>query len=189
MPRVKKSKKKSKAFFNEEQFGVVKAAILGTFINLGIFYLLYVAFPLKVPSLESNIDKIVFTLKWSVFPLITMFIGIITVANSRFFSKAINPLIDAESDRQKVHIKYLNNTHEQLFLFVLTNLILSTFLQGENLRVIAIICIIFTIARIVFWLGYLQAPVKRALGMFMTELVVFPPLFYAAYMVIKEMIL
>lgn len=189
MPKPNNKDNKALTLFNEEQLGVVKAAIFGAIATLILAYLLYKILPLPIPSLETKLDKIVYAARCLVFPMLTMFAGIVTVANSRFFSQAINPLINAETDRQKVHIKYLNNTHEQLFLFTFTTIVLSTFLEGESIRFIPILCLIFTIARIIFWVGYLQAPVKRGLGMIITEIAVFAPLIYTVYLVIKELIL
>ncbi|HAX89473.1 MAG TPA: hypothetical protein DCY91_25255 [Cyanobacteria bacterium UBA11370] len=113
-----------------------------------------------------------------------LFAGFLSVGNARFLSHAINPLAGAESERMRVHLRYLSNTLEQVVLFFITNLILATFLDTNSIKLIPILVTLFILGRIAFWIGYLKNPLYRAFGMGVTAYPTAIVLFYDTYRVL-----
>ena len=57
-----------------------------------------------------------------------------------------------------------DNTLQQLVIFVIATLALGASLPPARLAVIAAAAIVFTVARLVFWIGYRIHPLYRAPG-------------------------
>ena len=117
----------------------------------------------------SQADKLVYTLQWQTFSLLTLLLGIMRIASVRRATKAIDPIQGKGEHLLTIEHKYLQNTLEQLSLSISGQLILSTYLSAEYLtRVIPSLVASFVIARVLFYVGYKMDPVKRAVGFSMT---------------------
>ena len=114
--------------------------------------------------------------------IIALFIMVVSVANSRFLSDAIDPLAQKETVAQTVNGRVTDNTLQQNFLFLVATLALSTVLSEARLQVIPAMTIVFVIARIVFWIGYRLDPLLRAPGMSATVYLNLGGLLAAAYL-------
>lgn len=133
-----------------------------------IYYGGYYQWPSAVPvPTSSDFDtKIVYTLRCMLPPLLVLVFGIGKVASMRVLGYARNPLGGQEALIQKDK-NFLQNTLEQLAVFVLTTLALMSYLEGEELRLIPLHCFNFVLGRILFRIGY---PDYRAWGFAMTHL-------------------
>jgi uncharacterized membrane protein YecN with MAPEG domain len=170
--------------FNTQQKIVVISAIAALVFAVGFVGILYFWVLLPLPNLETLEERLIFTLRCQIFPALMLFAGIATVGNYRFLSPAINPLAGAESEAMKVHLRYLSNTLEQVVLFMIVNVIFSTFLNAQTIKIIPILAILFVVARLAFWFGYLQSPMYRAFGMALTLYPTAILLFYDIYHVL-----
>jgi uncharacterized MAPEG superfamily protein len=133
----------------------------------GMFALVTIlSLALPAPSdIETLVDRLAFALKLNVFAVLPFLVMIITVANSRFLSEAIDPLAQKESTSQLVDGRVTDNTLQQNFVFFVGTLALSTVLEARHLQVLTAATIVFVLARIVFWIGYRRHPLYRAPGM------------------------
>ena len=121
---------------------------------------------LPVPQIADSLgERLAYALRANVVALLPLFIMIITVANSRFLSEAIDPTRQAESVSMQIDGRVVDNTLQQNFVFVIASLALSTIVPLHYLQVVWACVIVFVTARLVFWLGYRLNPLYRAPGM------------------------
>ena len=121
---------------------------------------------LPVPEIVDSLgERLAYALRANVVALLPLFIMIITVANSRFLSEAIDPTRQAESVSMQIDGRVVDNTLQQNFVFVIASLALSTIVPLQNLQVVWACAIVFVTARLVFWFGYRLNPLYRAPGM------------------------
>ena len=119
--------------------------------------------PFAVPGEDSLTARLVYTLRWQIFPLMTLMFAIGRVADTRLETAAINPLSGKEH-LVEFQQRFLRNTLEQLIVHVLGQLVLCTFLSSESKRIIPPMALLFVAGRILFWIGYRTDPLKRATG-------------------------
>ena len=144
--------------------GLMEFAI-GLPLNIALFCALYFWLLPDYAGLESAAERLVFVFKCSALPGATLLFGLWAVALGRGTSLAINPLKGLESPTLQIHLRYFQNTLEQVVLFVVSAAALSPFLNSGNSKIIAAAAILFFINRLVFWLGYLKHPNFRGLGL------------------------
>ena len=121
---------------------------------------------LPVPEIADSLgERLAYALRANVVALLPLFSMIITVANSRFLSEAIDPTRRAESVSMQIDGRVVDNTLQQNFVFVIASLALSTIVPLQYLQVVWACVIVFVTARLVFWFGYRLNPLYRAPGM------------------------
>lgn len=80
-------------------------------------------------------------------------------------SPAIDPLAGYDTPRMRVNLRYLQNTLEQLVLFVPGLFGLAVYCaDGRSMRAVAATTAVWVIARIAFWIGYHRGSAQRAFG-------------------------
>ena len=134
----------------------------------GAYYLVPSLVP--VPQARDFDTKAVYTLRCLLLPLLTLSFAIVKVAMMRFLGYAKNPLGKDELIQKDKN--FLQNTLEQLALFLLTVGALMTYLEGEEMRLIPLYSFVFFVGRILYRLGY---PNYRVVGFFMS---IFPSAFF-----------
>lgn len=135
----KKDRKDQKIVLTNIFFGCV---LLFCFAVLAAYY------PFPKPRLPTLLDRIVFTLRWLIVSLFTVFAGIIWVANTRFRTSAINPLNQSGAKYVEISSRYLQNTVEQFLLHAFSLVVLATYLSEENMLLVPLLVVIFSIARL-----------------------------------------
>lgn len=88
--------------------------------------------------------------------------GIEAVAHERLFSRAIDPLAGADSQRLIVNQRYVTNTLEQFWVFAPGLALLGVY--AGDLRTVAATAITWVLGRWAFWIGYHRDPVLRGIG-------------------------
>ena len=147
----------------EQKIVAIGAASGVAAMALGVWALTNV---LPVPQIADSVgERLAYALRANVVALLPLFIMIITVANSRFLSDAIDPTRRAESVSMQIDGRVVDNTLQQNFVFVIASLALSTIVPLYYLQVVWACVIVFVTARLVFWLGYRLNPLYRAPGM------------------------
>ena len=137
---------------------------------------------LGVPAiLDETSARLAYALGANVFALIPLFIMLITVGNSRFFSEAIDPMRHAEGASMEIDGRVADNTLQQNFVFFVASLALSTLVPFQYLQVVWACATVFVIARAVFWLGYRIDPLYRAPGMSATAYMNLAIILYCLY--------
>lgn len=120
-----------------------------------------------VPDIAGAGERLAFALPWMGFPLLALAAGLLAVGSGRVASDAIDGSPPTTGTRLELHRRYMQNTVEQLALFIPTQLALATLLPPDRLALIPAWSLLFLVARVTFWLGYLSNPALRSLGMSM----------------------
>ncbi|MCC6720474.1 MAG: MAPEG family protein [Acetobacteraceae bacterium] len=83
----------------------------------------------------------------------------------RFATGAVDPLAGHDARLLRVNQRAISNTVEQFLVFAPAVLTLSAGVPGQRMGQVTALGAVFALARLVFWLGYLAAPLGRAFGM------------------------
>ena len=94
--------------------------------------------------------------RWLVVALLPYAAVCVHIVAARFFEGAHDPLAGTESERLKIHCRVMQNTLEQLVWFTVCILALATLLGPTEARVVPVLCVVFAVARFVYWWGYLR---------------------------------
>jgi len=117
------------------------------------------------PELTDAAARLGYTARTLIFAALPLLFGIVTIANARFSSDAIDPTRHVESRAMEINGRFVDNTVQQLLLFSIATLALCTVLTPSGMRVIPAAVTVFVIARFAFWIGYRVRPIYRAPGM------------------------
>jgi amino acid permease len=148
----------------KEQSIVAVAAATGVIsMIIGVFGI-YRAWPAP-EGLAAAAERVAYTLQWEAIAALPLLVAVIAVGNNRFLSEAIDPTLNKEDLATQINGRVVENTLQQLVLFVLGTLALSAGLAPEQMGIIPAAVIVFVIARIAFWIGYRVHPLYRAFGM------------------------
>ncbi len=150
-----------------QQRVVVTGAVIGITAQVAILWGVFAALE-PFGGLAAVDARLALAVRCSVFPALTLLVGVGAVANSRFLTASIDPLAHPERGRMLVYQRYLQNTLEQLVLFEVALFGLALTLAEPTLRLLPALAVNFSVGRIVFLAGYLWHPLYRTPGMAMT---------------------
>ena len=131
----------------------------------------YYLFPsiLPVPSCNNFTTKLLYTLRCFVFPqTILLMFAIMRVMQRRGGTPAGNPLLGLDQTYLQAEKNALTNTVEQLLCILLVVLVLITYLEPPEMKIIPLLSISFATGRLFFIIGYSISPVYRVAGVIMT---------------------
>ena len=142
--------------------------ILATVMTFVIMYGGYYYCPsIPVPKSNDFSEKLIYALRVCAFPAVmTLFLAVGMVSSKRGNGPALNPLSGNERHLQ-VDKNFLSNTVEQLLLFLLFVLVLITYLEPSEMRIIVFYSTTFVFSRIIFRTGYGVHPKYRSCGILM----------------------
>ena len=123
--------------------------------------------PWDLPELTEPVDRVIFTLKWHGLTVATLYYMLEGVLGERA-ANAWNPMSKETQGNTILLGKILTNTVEQMLLFVTSTIILSTYLTSQQMRLIPIFVVTWTIGRLLFDFGYRIGPIHRSPGFGMT---------------------
>lgn len=169
----------------ESHIWVRNQIFVGASLSLGLCLAAYNFLPIQITGIESPADRLVLAVRCifiSSIPVLALFKSI---ADARFFTRAIDPVKGGGEDIVDVPNRILRNTTEQFLLHAVGLLTLSTFLDEASLKIIPILSCDFVIFRMLFWWGYLNAPLNRAVGMSGTAISTIFVYVYCMYCIIK----
>ena len=137
----------------------------GVCISLAIFYFGYYHLQPLVPLPEQDdfSSKLRHVIYCSVLPGLTLFAAIGGVLRKRGKLRIVNPLAGRE-DLLRLEHNFAQNTLEQLTVYLVSTAILSTYLVGEQLKLVALNALVFTVGRVLFRVGYGVHPKYRGVG-------------------------
>lgn len=101
-------------------------------------------------------------------PAVVIFVLVGSVGNARFLGPGIDPLQGKDPRFVVVTNRVLANTVEQTFVFVLSGVAVIALVPVERLGAVPALAVLFVVARMVFWFGYLRQALLRAPGMSIT---------------------
>jgi hypothetical protein len=116
--------------------------------------------------MAEPLARLVFALKCDCVALLFCFVlGIEAVAHERLRSPAIDPLTGYTTKRMTINLRYLQNTLEQLLVFLPGLLGLAYYCtDGAAMRAVAATTLVWIAGRFAFWIGYHQGGLHRAAG-------------------------
>ena len=131
-----------------------------------IFYGGYYFCPsLPVPASMDFTSKLIYTVRCIFPPLMVLQVAIMLVGKGRGASKAANPLAGQDHLIQ-LQKNFLSNTLEQFVVFMVSTLVLITFLNTpEEMRLVPLYTTAFIMGRILFRIGYGISWKYRGVGM------------------------
>lgn len=140
-------------------------AVLGIFALIAILYGGYHCDCIPVPSSSDFGDKLTYYIRICVFPCsVVLYLTIMAVAVKRGSSRVVNPLAGKEH-KLMMQKNILANTLEQTLAFLMITLVLTTYLESAEMRIIPAYSALWVVGRFFFWLGY---PSYRSFGMSFT---------------------
>ncbi|RWS03273.1 hypothetical protein B4U79_14673, partial [Dinothrombium tinctorium] len=144
---------------------VLAVAFLGFFtyaVFTGSVNLVPNAKEIKLNSLPAKLE---FVLKYQTPGLFTVLLCVVYVMMRRVISPAINPMSGNEIYVEAAS-KILTNTLEQYVLHLVSQLIVSAYIDGPTLiKIVPLLAMFFVVGRMSFAIGY---PMQRAFGWWLT---------------------
>lgn len=119
---------------------------------------------LPVPAAATAADRLAYALPWQALAVAPLFAMVVAIGNARFASDAIDPTRGAESQAMVINGRVADNTLQQFVIFLAASLALAVTVPENHLQVVGAAAIVFTAARILFWIGYRIDPLYRAFG-------------------------
>lgn len=90
------------------------------------------------------------------------------VGRLRYLSAAIDPTARGTDRITDIPSRILQNTLEQFVLSFVCKMALATFLTQQSMRLIPLLVFLWVVGRVLFVVGYLSEPLRRAYGFAMT---------------------
>jgi hypothetical protein len=154
------------ARFNGKLSSVAGGLAFAAIAAAGIWLGLYFGLP-PIDGMADPLARLVFALRCACVAILFCFLtGIEAVSHERLWTPAFDPLAGRESQRLRINARYLQNTLEQLALFVPALLALASYCaDGRSMRAVAASTAVWIIGRVGFWIGYHQGPQYRVFGL------------------------
>lgn len=154
---------------------------IGIVLGVGILALSYNLLAGTVPAIAGIGDRLAFALPWVCVPLLALQAGMTAVGGGRLVSKYVDGSPPPSGTSLDMHRRFITNTVEQLAIYIPTQLALVTLLPEDRLALIPAWAVLFLIARIIFWVGYMTNPVYRSIGFLMMAAPNMLALFYVVF--------
>ncbi|XP_022103952.1 transmembrane protein 79-like [Acanthaster planci] len=162
------------------------------FIGTGAVFVLCTVYvglnyvPINVPNVTSLSERLVLASRWLVLSLLPMIYGVVNIAFTRFSNietAGINPSLVISEHLTGMKQRALQNTLEQTVIHVAAVLALSTYLEGDRLKLVPISVFLFLCGRVTFYIGYLgtRNPLYRAFGFATTSITNIAVIAYGLY--------
>ncbi len=139
-------------------------------IVLGVFAWAY------APALLSNIglpaddpgSRLAYAAQWLLAPGAMLLAGVFNAARRGFYADAIDGTRTPAAPSLEIGLRYNQNTVEQVILAAIAWFAFAATAPHADLARIPMMALLFIVARITFWAGYLIHPMARTFGMTLT---------------------
>jgi hypothetical protein len=147
------------------QAGLLREIAVAFLVGAALWLAIYFLLPPLI-GMDEPLARLVFALKCScVAVLLSFVLGIEAVAHERLRSPAIDPLAGYETRRMTINLRYLQNTLEQLLVFLPGLFGLAYYCDsGAAMRAVTATTVVWIVGRFAFWIGYHQGSLHRAAG-------------------------
>ena len=140
---------------------VISIAVTTTILYGGYYY----CDSIPIPRSNDFSEKFLYAARYCTFPqAVFLLVAIFRVGAKRGSTSAINPLAGKEHLLQ-AEKNVLANTVEQLLVFLLLVVALTTYLEPSEMRIIPLYSLAFIVGRVLFMIGYSIHPKYRSAGM------------------------
>lgn len=120
------------------------------------------------PRAAQTADRLAYAAAWMWPIAVLLFVMTLVTAIARGSSPAIDPTTNSEGRFLAISRRVLTNTVEQSLIFALGALAMAAVTPAGQLGLLGALTILFVIARVAFWFGYLANPVYRYAGFVLT---------------------
>jgi hypothetical protein len=144
---------------------IVREIAIAFAVSTALWLATYFLLP-PIAGMEEPLPRLVFALKCgSVAVLFCFVLGIEAIAHERLRSPAIDPLVGYETRRMRINLRYLQNTLEQLLVFLPGLFGLAYYCDsGAAMRAVIATTLVWILGRFAFWIGYHRGALHRAAG-------------------------
>jgi hypothetical protein len=148
----------------QRRIGIGAIALSGL-VAAALWLALRYAMP-PIAGMETLAARMVFTAKCCCLAvLFCLVMGVEAVAHERLQTSAFDPATSNASRRLWVNQRYLQNTLEQLVVFIAAVFGLALYSpDGAAMRAVLATTVVWVLARFAFWLGYHRSAALRGLG-------------------------
>ncbi len=157
---------------------VQKELLIGLLLALGLYYIFYFVVNWTMPMKDDPVLKLVFGLKWLIYPVTCFWLGILVLFLHRLFSGNFEPVFENPPKEFRHHIEYVFSTLQHLLLLFFTVVLFAVYMPVKNMSIIPTVCIVFSIGRLFFWAGLCKGNVYAYFGRLITLLTTVAPLMY-----------
>ena len=146
-----------------------RGEILATFVAITVIVTIlcggyYYCDCIPVPRSNDFSEKLLYAARYCTFPQAVFLLFVIArVGAKRGSTGAENPLAGKEHLIQ-TEKNVLTNTVEQLLVFLLLVVTLTTYLEPSEMRIIPLYSLVFIVGRVLFMIGYGIGPKHRSYG-------------------------
>lgn len=147
------------------QAGLLREIAVAFLVAAALWLAIYLLLPPLI-GMEEPLARLVFALKCGCVAVLFCFVlGIEAVAHERLRSPAIDPLAGYETRRMTINLRYLQNTLEQLLVFLPGLFGLAYYCDsGAAMRAVTATTFVWIVGRFAFWIGYHRGSLHRAAG-------------------------
>lgn len=157
---------------------VQKELILGLLLSLGLYYIFYFVVKWTMPNQDDAVVKLIFGLKWLIYPVTCFWLGVLVLLLYRIVSGNFAPLFDNPAKEIKPHVEYVFSTIQHLLLLFFTVVLFAVYMPVKNIAIIPTVCLVFSVGRLFYWAGLIKGNVYAYFGRLMTFLTTVAPLMY-----------
>ena len=144
---------------------MVTNKVVKTAIGLAVAAIvLYLYVPIPVPPLPTKIHQFLYTFRLQTPAFLILFAAILNVGQIRLHTPAIDPIGGQSEHHVLFANRFLTNHVEQMLLNIPGQLILTSFLEERQMKIIPILVMFFVFGRVAFYIGYKQSYLKRSVG-------------------------
>jgi hypothetical protein len=154
------------AFTSADRRGATRLIAIGNLAGLAVYGTGFFA----LRGTELPADHLAFAVWLCAIPAVFLYVVFLALLRMRDAPDALNPFLGAETLGFRINQRVLSNSVEQLAIFVPLLLALATRVDAAHAYLLPLHVGMWTVARIVFWIGYRIAPNARAPGMAGTHL-------------------
>jgi len=167
---------------------IVKAGIIGGILTSVIGYVLsYFLWGEGSELSDLEVDRLRLGVEALTFPGLILILLVIKVGSQRFGNAAQDPTKVAFANlKMKIDMQCLTNSFEQTLIFAIATLSIAVYLPDGMLWILPTNSALFTIGRIIFYVGYHTNVLYRAPGFGMGLFPSLASLLYAAVCILLE---
>lgn len=145
---------------------VVIGALAGTVLGWLLFALIVGLF--IGPRAAQTADRLAYAAAWLLPIAIVLFAITMATGLGRAFTRSGDPTASADSRYVDISRRVLTNSVEQSLIFALAALTMGAVTPAGQLGLLGSLTVLFVIARVAFWIGYLIHPFYRYAGFALT---------------------
>uniref|UniRef100_A0A3B3T0M1 Transmembrane protein 79b n=1 Tax=Paramormyrops kingsleyae TaxID=1676925 RepID=A0A3B3T0M1_9TELE len=114
----------------------------------------YAFLPFDAPLLSTAPERLVYTLRCSVFAIVPIVMGILVLGVSQLRFCYVEPMYEGHVEPRAVavHRHYIHDSISLFLLYFLQLAVMATYLSQKCLKLVPLLTIMFSLGRLVYWL-------------------------------------